>query len=144
MRAIRWALLATVAVIMLSACSCPVTKVRQAAARTKRMNTLKVIGLAYHNYYDSLNKAPTQAADLQKYTAGDPEANAALTDGSFTFIYGVTPAELSKQKGASQTVIGYDTQFDKDNVIVLMGDASVQYVTSAEFNNMPKAAPAKK
>jgi hypothetical protein len=144
MRAIRWAMLATLLVVTLGACGCPVTKVRQAAARTKRSNTLKVIGLAYMNYFDSTAKAPTQAADLQKYTGGDPDANAALTDGSFTFIYGVTPAEMSKQKGASQTVVGYDTQFDKDNVIVLMGDASVQYVSAEEFKKMPQAAPATK
>ncbi len=142
MRTIRCFLLATVAIVMLSACSCPITKVRQAAARTQRINTIKMIGIAYHNFCDSNpGKAPAAAADLQKFTAGDPAANAALTDGSFTFIYGVTLADM-QQKGLSLTVIGYDTQFDKGNVIVLMGDSLAQYVSSAEFEKMPKAAPA--
>jgi len=141
---LRRALLSIVLVVTLGACGCPVTKVRQAAARTKRMNTLKVIGLAYISYIDdNKGKPPAQAADLQKYTAGDPDASAALTDGSVTLIYGVTMKDMAKQ-GPGNVVLGYDTQFDKDNVIVLMGDGSVKLVTPEEFKTMPQAAPEKK
>jgi hypothetical protein len=141
---LRRALLSVVLIATLGACGCPVTKVRQAAARAKRTNTLKVIGLAYLSYVDdNKGKPPTQAADLQKYTGGDPDANAALTDGSFTLIYGVTPKDMAKQ-GMSATVLGYDKQFDKDNVLVLMGDGSVRIVTAEEFKTMPQAAPEKK
>jgi hypothetical protein len=138
---LRRAVLSVVLVVTLGACGCPVAKVRQAAARTKRMNTLKIIGLAYHSYLDdNKGKPPTQAADIQKYTGGDPDANAALTDGSFTLVYGVTLKDMAKQR-PENVVLGYDTQFDPNNVIVLMGDGSVKLVTPDEFKTMPRAAP---
>jgi hypothetical protein len=145
MRVIRRVLLTTVLVVTVCACGCPVTKVREAAARTQRMNSMKVLGLAYLSYCDdNKGKPPQQAADLQKYTQGDPGANALLSDGSFVFIYGVTPQDMGKQKGTSQTVLGYDKAAETDKGIVLMGDGATQYVTADEFKKLTKAAPAPK
>jgi hypothetical protein len=142
MRPVRLVLLTALLVVCVGACGCPVTKVREAAARQQRMNSIKVIGLAYHNYLDANGgKAPQQAADLQKYTMGDPQANALLTDGTFVFVYGVKVTDM--KEGASQTVLGYDKAAETDKGIVLMGDAMTQYVAADEFKKMPKAAPAK-
>jgi hypothetical protein len=141
---IRLALLSVMLVIAVGACGCPATNVRDAAARQRRMNIIRDIGLAYLNHRDSVGKAPADAADLQKFTEQHgPDVTAALTDGSFTFIYGVTPDDMGKQKGASRTVVGYDAEFAKDKgfVIVLMGGASVEYVTADQFKSMPKAEP---
>ena len=141
----RLALLAVVLVITLGACGCPVTKVREAAARQQRMNSIKIIGLAYLNFTDEhQGQAPQQAADLQKYTQGDPQANALLTDGSFVFIYGVSVPDMTKQKGLAGTVLGYDKTVETDKGVVLMGDAAPQYVAADEFKTMTKATPAPK
>ncbi len=138
-------LLAAVLVATLTACGCPVTKVREAAARTKRMNSIKIIGLAYHNYVDdNKGQPPQQAADLVKYSEGDPQVHALLTDGSFVFLYGVPLADIQKGRGMAQTVLGYDKAVETDKGIVLMADGSTVYTTAADFKNMTKAAPAKK
>jgi hypothetical protein len=145
MRGIRRALLTTILVVCVGACGCPVTKVREAAARAQRTNSIKVIGLAYLSYGDdNKGKAPQQAADLQKYTGGDPGANALLSDGTFVLIYGITTQDMMKQKGMSQTVLGYDKAVEADKGLVLMGDGAVQYVTADEFKKMTKATPAPK
>jgi hypothetical protein len=144
-RRVRLVVLALVMVGTLGACGCPVTRVREAAARAQRMNSIKIVGLAYLNYCDdNKGKPPQQAADIQKYTEGDPQANALLTDGSFVLIYGVTVQDMQKQKGASQTVLGYDKAVETDKGIVLMGDGATQYVTADEFKKMTKATPAPK
>jgi hypothetical protein len=144
MRGIRLVLLTTLIVVCVSACGCPVTRVREAAARAQRMNSIKIIGLAYLNYCDDVKnngKAPQAAADLQKYTEGDAQSNALLNDGSFVFIYGVTQQDMMKQKGMSQTVLGYDKAVETDKGVVLMGDGATQYVTADEFKKMTKATP---
>jgi prepilin-type processing-associated H-X9-DG protein len=131
---------------MLGLSGCGVGKVREAAARQKRMNTLKMIGLAYLSYLDDVkNKGepPAKAADLQPYLGGDADANAALTDGSFVLNYGLTVKDMQKT-GMSQTVLGYDAQSDKERVMVLMCDGSVQVVTPDAFKAMPQASPAAK
>jgi hypothetical protein len=142
---LRLVLLTIVLVITVGACGCPVTKVREAAARQQHMNSMKVIGLAYLNYCDdNKGKAPQQAADLQKYLNGDPGATALLSDPSFVFIYGVSSQDLSKQQGISQTVLGYDKSAETDKGVVLMADGATQYVAADEFKKMTKAAPAQK
>jgi hypothetical protein len=117
--------------------------VRQAAARQKRANELKIVGLAYHNYMDANGgKAPQQAADLQQYTMGDPGANAALTDGSLVFVYGVKLADMTG--GASSTVIAYESQVPQSGGHVIMGDGSVMTVTAQGFQGMTVAKPTQK
>jgi hypothetical protein len=146
-RAIRLVLLTTILVTCVGACGCPVTRVREAAARAQRMNSIKIIGLAFVSYCDDVknkDKPPREPADLLKYAEGDPQANALLTDGSFVFIYGVTTQDMMKQKGMSQTVLGYDKAVETDKGIVLMGDGATQYVTADEFKKMTKATPAPK
>jgi hypothetical protein len=132
-------------VVCVGACGCPVTRVREAAARTQRMNSIKVIGIAYLSYCDDIKnkgQAPREPADLLKYTEGDTQSSALLSDGSFVFIYGVTMQDMMKQKGLSQTVLGYDKAVETDKGIVLMGDGATQYVTADEFKKMTKATPA--
>ena len=112
---------------------------RQAAAKQKRMNDVKVIGLAYHNFVDAEAKAPTQAADLVKYMGGDPGGTKAISDGSFVFLYGVKPIDMTQ--GTSLTVVGHDAAAPTAGGLVLMGDGSVRQVTAAEFQGLVKAQP---
>src|SRR5262245_60230 len=127
--------------LALSLCGCG--NVQQAAARAKRMNAVRAIGIAYHNYLDAnAGKPPMQSSDLKKHLAEFPDAAAALDDGSFTFIYGVKLTDMTK--GGGQTVLGYEPQAETDKGVVLMGDGDVRYVDAAEFKTLTKAAPAKK
>ncbi len=136
----------TLTVALLLGCG-SVTRVRQAAARQERTNTLKEIGLAYYQFIDSpenKGKAPTSAADLQPFldAMGGPQGAAALNDGSMIFIYGVRAPE-DMPLGTSNTVLAYDTTVPTQGGVVLFGDGSTRYVTGAEFATLTLATPPK-
>jgi hypothetical protein len=122
-----------------------IRKTREAAARAKRINDIKAI---YAMYQESLiwfmgppRTPPKQASDLTSTAVGQlsADASAALTDGSFVFIYRVGPFDMQDQGGASQLVLGYERQAAMDEGFVLMGDGEVKYVTAEEFKTLPKA-----
>jgi hypothetical protein len=142
----RYARLTTALVAALTAVlllSCGFSKaVRQAAAQQKRQNDLMQIGLAYHNYVDTNNKAPTKADDLIPLLFGAAEPAAMLQDGSVTFIYGVTIKDMEKQQGPANIVLAYESKVPTEGGLVLMGDASVQMLTPAAFKAYTLAKPA--
>jgi hypothetical protein len=122
-----------------------IRETRMAAARTKRINDIKTI---YAMYYESQiwfmgppRTPPKQASDLTSTAVGQNsiDASAALTDGSFIFIYRVNGFDMQDQGGASQLVLGYEPQAATDEGFVLMGDGEVKYVTAEEFKTLPKA-----
>jgi hypothetical protein len=107
------------------------------------------IGMFYREFLKANpGKVPTQASDLVKEnpfkTDAIGDANKALNDGSFVFIYGVAPADMDKQGDPSQLVLGYEREAATDKGFVLMGDGKTRYVTAAEFKTMRQAKPGKK
>ena len=90
------ALVAALTAVLLLSCGFS-KAVKQAAERTKRQNDLKQIGLAYQSYYDTNNKAPTNADDLLPFMEFSAELNGMLKDGTIVFIYGVTIPDMVKQ-----------------------------------------------
>jgi hypothetical protein len=122
-----------------------IREARVAAARAKRINNIKAI----HGMYEesqiwiigSLRTPPKQASDLTRTIAGqvNADASAALTDGSFIFIYHVSPFDMQDQGGAAELVLGYEPQAATDEGFVLMGNGEVKYVTAEEFKTLPKA-----
>lgn len=129
---VRWVCVSLALVMLLTGCN-----VRQAAQKQKKMNELKAIGIAYHNYVDANAKAPTAATDLKPYLQGFPEAERMLADGTVVFLYGVKPNEMPQ--GSSLTVVAYEAQAPTSGGIVLLGDGSVKTVTANEFQGLSKA-----
>jgi hypothetical protein len=114
---------------------------RSAAQRMKRSNQLKLIGLAYHDYYDSFAKGPSGPEDLKNYMEGGNDAHQALVNGDFVVIWNVRIPEMVG--GTGSTVLGYEKDVPSKGGLVLMGDASVQQMSADEFKNAPKATPKK-
>jgi hypothetical protein len=113
-----------------------------AAERQKRTNDLKQIGLAYHNYFDSLKKAPAKAADLGPFVENDKRLLGLLDNKDIVFQFGVTPLEMTD--GTSNTVLAYDKDVPTKGGLVLMGDVSVKSMTAEEFKKAKLATPKKK
>jgi hypothetical protein len=123
-------------VVLLLGCG-GVAKVREAAAREKKANRLKLVGLAYHNYQDTNNKPPAAVGDLMPLLASEHDAAQALQSGEFVVLWGAKVPQDFPQ-GTSLTVLGYDKDVPTKGGLVLMGDGSVQNMTLAEFNAAPK------
>lgn len=141
-RCITRALMASLAVSVLLTAGCG--RVKDAAARTKKSNDLKQIGLTYQNYVDlNSGKAPANADDLAKVAAGDPQAAQAVQlakSGQYVILWGSTVNEMRKTpSGASGTVLGYEKDAPSAGGMILMGDCAVKNMTAAEFQSAPKA-----
>lgn len=114
-----------------------------AAAKQKRMNDLKQIGLAYHNFCDSnFGKAPTAPQDLINVDPTAAPAIALLQNGEVVFIWGVKIQDM--KQGTANTILAYEAGVPTNGGIVLMADGSVRQVTAAEFQQTPKAQPPQK
>ena len=103
-------------------------------------NNMKQIGLAYHNYVSSNNKAPLKVQDLMQFLERSQPIEKMLTDGSIVFIYGVRIQDMPQ--GTSNTLIAYEKDADQKGFrVVLFGDGSVDMLPDDEFQTKPKAQP---
>jgi hypothetical protein len=120
--------------------------IQQAAQRAKKRNELMEIGLSYHNFHDQNNKSPSGPADLQQVLLS-PDAAADLNAGTLVVVWDADWDAMMKGKGLPAYVMGYESSAPANGGLVLMFDGSVNQVTAAEFNALPKAptkAPGKK
>ncbi len=139
----RWltATLGLVCVVLVLGCGA-VGKVRQAAARSKRVNELKAVGLAYHNYCDTYAKGPKGVKDLEPFLRDFPEALRSVQNGDIIVLWGANvPADFPQ--GTSNTVLGYDKDVPTQGGPVLLGDASTKIMTAQEFQAAPRPKNAK-
>jgi Protein of unknown function (DUF1559) len=107
-----------------------------AAERLKKMNDLKQIGLAYHNFFAATTKAPAKVEDLEPYYEKNPKITAALKDGTYVFFYNVKLTDMVN--GSSNTILGYEKDAPTKGGAVLFGDGSVKPLTADEFAKAAK------
>jgi len=134
MRTLSAILLSCVALLAL-ACGNPVSKVREAAERSKQQNELKELGLAIHSYNDMNGKTPKSFAEIEKSNMMmSPDAAAAVRNGQVTVVWGFLLNKSRDKVVAHRSTNG-------NQMLVLLGDGSVQMVTQASFSTMTKAVP---
>jgi hypothetical protein len=100
---------------------------------------LKVIGLAYHNHFDALRRAPAKAEDMAKFFDNDARLVKLLKSGRITFVYGVGLRDMPE--GTSATVLAHEKDAAKKGGLVLFGDASVRRMSAEEFKGATIARP---
>jgi hypothetical protein len=111
--------------------------------KSKIANSLKQIGLAYHNYLDSNNgKAPAKAEDLAPYFENDKKLLDALKSEDLVFFYGVRLVDMTA--GSSNTVLAYEKDAPTKGGQVLYGDGSVRKLSADEFKKATLAKPKNK
>lgn len=109
---------------------------------TARMNELKEISIAYIKHHREMKKAPKEALDLVLFVSPPVQKNIGF--GKYVIIADVPEADMTQPgKGASETVLGYESDAPKSGGYVLMLDGSVKNVNAADFQKLPRATPAK-
>jgi hypothetical protein len=110
----------------------------------KVSNDLKRLGIAYHNYYDVMQKAPTGPKDLEPYYERDARLTQALDSGQYVFLWNASMRDLIQGAGPGSTVLAYEKDVPVKGGQVLMGDATIRRMTAQEFAQASKAAPPSK
>jgi hypothetical protein len=99
-------------------------------------NDLRQIGLAYHNYFDAMRKAPSRAEDLMPFLEKDARL-LNLLKKDIIFFYNVAPTAMVN--GASNTVLAYHRDTPTRGGYVLFGDGVVERLSADQFRTKPKA-----
>lgn len=106
--------------------------------KLKRRNSLKVIGLALHNYNAASPTAPPrQPEDIQPYL--EPTPYAELRTGKFMVVWGASIEKMYQAGTLEQHVLAYEAEVPERGGAVLMADGSVRDMTPAEFQAAKKA-----
>src|SRR5207302_1042083 len=102
-------------------------------------SSLHQLGIAYKNFEVSENRGPKNQKELGPYYQNINEINEALTNKTFTFIWGAPRSSLT-ENGASNTILAYETDPDGQGMrMVLFGDGHVTGLNEDEFKKAPKA-----
>ena len=136
------ALLAAFAVLSV-ACGGIQKAVQEAQERDKKLNELHELGMMYHNYFDTNQKGPSRAEDLDQY-ATMPQAKDALQgvrSGKYKFVWNVHLLEVINTSGTANTILAYEPSAETSKGCVLFVDGSTMEVTSAEFKTKQLAKP---
>lgn len=110
-------------------------KVQNAADRSKSMNDLKELGMAYLNFQDAENHPPKSYEELTKKFPLPPGCSKAMV------VWGGGMAGKCKEGSASEVVIAHMPDPGGKNVLALMCDASVKTMTQQDFDSAVKAKP---
>jgi hypothetical protein len=124
------------AVVALGSAGCG--KVRTSADRSKLMNDMKQLGLAYHNFQDAEGRPPKSFDELNKKFPLPAGAS------QVTVIWGGAIRGTDVEGPSSEIVLGHAPDPDGKGVLALMCDASVVRMTNAEFESAKKAKPPKR
>jgi len=142
-------ILGVVGGVLLFGCACAgvgmifvVGRVRQ-ADRDVRLNDLKEVALAMHNYHEAFRRTPANIEDFQPFLQLSSRVMDRLRKGEIVVVLDALP--LPNQTGGTANVIyAWDTRPAAGDVrLVAFMDGSTRALTEAEFQNTPKALTAK-
>ena len=100
---------------------------------------LKIIVLAYVNYYDETKKGPTKAEDLAPYFENDKRLLETLKSGQIQFRYNVGVVDIVKTTGVAKTILAYEKDLPTKGGYAVFADGSVKKLTAEEFKKTPLA-----
>jgi hypothetical protein len=116
---------------------------RDPFADKKLTNDLRQLGLAYHNYMDTMGgQGPDKPDDLSSFVENDQRLINPLKSGDIVLIYKVRLTDMTD--GANNYVLGYAKEVPTKGGLVLLGDAKVVTMTAEEFKKAKLAKPAEK
>lgn len=90
----------------------------------------------FKNYQADTRKAPTRAADFDRFRAGAPFTVAAVHKNEVVVLWG---AMLGPGGKAGQTILAYAKDVPTAGGWVLFQDGTVKEITAADFQAAPKA-----
>jgi hypothetical protein len=103
------------------------------------LNDLKLIGLAYHQYFGTHNKGPADIDQLAPFFDNDARLKKDLGPGGrYVFHWNLGITQMTQ--GTSNTILAYERDADADgNRAVVMGDGAPRVMGDQEFKATLKA-----
>jgi len=120
---------AIVGLIMLGGCGA-VTQARKAAERSQKMNQLKEVGLAYHDFHDANKRGPNNWDELESVAKGSPAIQLIRKSG-YEVFFGVSMKDVTI--GTSNCIMAHNPADVATGGEVLMMDGSVMQMSADEL-----------
>jgi hypothetical protein len=108
------------------------------AEAIRTVDELKALAVAYDNFRDQhAGGGPREPRDLDDYLKDAPAASAGIKKGRFVVLYRISKVDLVRD--GPEVVLAYEKSVLKTRGWVLFADGSVRNLSSAEWQDAPKA-----
>ena len=144
-----WIILGVVAGVGLLSCACcgiggfffAIPKIREAADRTKRLNELKIVGLAIASFQDANKRGPANLDELgPQLRLFSPEVEQRIRKGEIVVVWNAG-GFIEQPQGGSQVLIAWESKPEPNGSrLVVYMDSHAEILTEQEFQQKPKAA----
>ena len=131
---------AATAVVLVTCGAITVQNYFRTTNRAEALNTVKMVGLAYHQFQETNNRPPRSFDELAKF-AQTKSINLPPGAADVTVIWGAGIGSLNKDGPGGEVVLGYLPASGKKDVFVLYADGSVKQEPEATFFRAKFAIP---
>jgi hypothetical protein len=125
--------LRVVAVLIVVGLAAGCTESSQVKSTDDQKAALAELGDMLKSLAEERQKPPSKLAELEPVEPRIPVAGPAIRSGNIVYIWGAAYAAGSNQ------VVAYEKKAPTEGGYVLLQDATVKEMTSAEFSSAPKA-----